>query len=324
VRFALILPASEGLSHLLPGQRGYWIALTAAVVLKPDYAATAQRGLARVFGTGLGVLASGLLVVAVNPTGRVIVPLIAVATWAGYTCFAASYALYSFAVTTTVVLLLAPLGGNELSTVGDRGLDTLVGGALALLAYLVWPTWEHGTLASETDRLLHALARYADSLLLAYVDPARIDPSRIAEAAATSRRARMAMQDSFDRAIAEPARARTDTETASGVLSAARRIVIELHALRATVDDASELVPVPEVDEIRGAIATALDGLASGDAGAVTGLRDKQQALEDDTGSDPNSLHARRRALVAAHLDPLVDSIDTLAHVMTDRARVSA
>jgi hypothetical protein len=107
------------------------------------------------------------------------------------------------------------------------------------------------------------------------------------------------------------------------VLSATRRIVIELHALRATVDDASEHVPVPEVADVRDAITRALDGLASSDAGAVTGLRDLQQALED-TREDPHTLHARRRALVAAHLDPLVDSIDTLAHVVTGRVTVTA
>jgi hypothetical protein len=272
VRLAVILPMAEALSHILPWQRGYWVTLTALVVLKPDYAATVQRGFARVGGTGLGVVLSGLLVVAIHPSSLTLSILIAVMTWAAYTCFAASYAMYSFAVTAIVVLLLEALGSTGLSTVADRGLDTLVGGALALVGYAVWPTWEGGTLTASTDRLLSALASYADVVLSAYVDPASVERSDIDAAATVARRARIAAQASLSRAVAEPRRAGADTDTASGILAAARRIVISLHALRANVDAAE----------------------------------------------DPASLRARRLALVAAHLDPLVDSIDTLAHVMAD------
>jgi hypothetical protein len=103
------------------------------------------------------------------------------------------------------------------------------------------------------------------------------------------------------------------------VLAAARLIVIALHALRATLDDATESVAVPEVSELRDAIATALDDLAAGRHVTIGELRDKQQALESDEPqpSAAVTLHARRRALLAAHLDPLVDSVDTLAHVLS-------
>jgi uncharacterized membrane protein YccC len=316
VRLATVLVLAEVLSHVVPWQRGYWIALTAAVVLKPDYAATAQRGLARVGGTVLGVLAAGLLVVAVHPSGGVIVPLLALSAWAGYASFAASYALYSFTVTTTVVLLLAPLGGNELTAALDRGIDTLVGGALAMLAYALWPTWEGETLTAALSRLLAALASYTEILLSAYVAPADLDGSRIADAAGAARRARMTAQASFDRAVAEPRRAASDTDMAAGVLSAARRIVFELHALRATIDDSSEHIAVPEVAEIRDAVVSALHDLAAHRSPDVSGLRQQQQALEAVTSDDLQSLRSRRRGLVAAHLDPLVDSVDTLAHVM--------
>jgi hypothetical protein len=119
----------------------------------------------------------------------------------------------------------------------------------------------------------------------------------------------------LSRAIAEPPRAGADVDTASGVLAAARRIVISLHALRTTIDDADTHVAVPEVAPMRDAVVSALRGLASHDPSAVTGLRERQQALETDL-EPAGSLQARRRALVAAHLDPLVDSVDTLAHVM--------
>jgi hypothetical protein len=43
-----------------------------------------------------------------------------------------------------------------------------------------------------------------------------------------------------------------------------------------------------------------------------------QEALDADVPGDPNGLHARRLSLLAAHLDPLVDSVDTLAHVSAE------
>jgi uncharacterized membrane protein YccC len=325
---------AEGLSRELPWQRGYWVTLTALVVLKPDYAATVQRGFARVGGTGLGVVLAGLLIVGLHPSGPVLSILMAAMTWMAYATFLASYAIYSFAVTAIVVLLLTPIGGNQLSTVADRGLDTLVGGALALIGYVVWPTWEADNLTQATDRLLAALGTYSEALLSAYVDPALADQAAIRTAANAARRARIAAASSLNRAAAEPARAGADTESAAGVLAAARRIVIALHALRVTLDDTTDLVAVPEVARMRDAVVTALRGLAAHQPSAVNGLRDLQQELEahdshnvdpdpvdpdpvDPDPVDPDSLHARRRALVAAHLDPLVDSVDTLAHVMS-------
>jgi uncharacterized membrane protein YccC len=317
VRLAVVLPLGEGLSHLLPGNRGYWMPLTAVVVLKPDFAATTQRGFARLGGTALGVAVAGLVVVGIKPSGAELTIMIAVTAWAAYSTFAASYALYSFAVTAIVVLLLAPLGGNQLSTVGDRGLDTLAGGALAMLAYLAWPSWERETLAANLAKLLQALASYTDVMLAAYADPKSIDHARIASAAAATARARMAAQASYDRAVAEPSRGRADLDTAVGVLAATRRVAIELHALRATIDDADEHVAVPEVGELRERIVAALQGLAVREAGVTVGLRDLQSALADDDRADLTSLRHRRRALLAAHLDPLVDSVDTVAHVLT-------
>jgi uncharacterized membrane protein YccC len=316
VRLAVILAIAEALGHVLPWQRGYWITLTAVVVLRPDYASTAQRGLARVGGTALGVMVSGLLLSAFHPAGAVLAVLVAIATWAAYTTFAASYALYSFAVTAIVVLLLTPLGGNELTTVADRGLDTIVGGVLAMIGYAAWPSWERETLATSTARLLDALGDYAAVVLRAYADPDAVDRSEVGEAAAAARAARITAQASLDRAVAEPARAGADTAAARGVLAATRRIVMELHALRATLDDASEHVALPEVTDIAAAIAGALHDLAARNPAAVAGLRDLQEHLDTDD-ADPGSLRARRRALLAAHLDPLVDSVDTIAHVLT-------
>jgi uncharacterized membrane protein YccC len=317
VRLAVLLPGAEALSRALPWERGYWVTLTALVVLKPDYAATAQRGVARIVGTGVGVLAAGALVEGLHPNGAALTVLIAAATWASYATFAASYALYSVCITSLVVLLVAPLGPSDLSVVGDRGLDTVIGGALALAGYLAWPTWEGRSLTVAVDELLAALADYAAAVLDRYRDPDGTDPGLMSTAGGAARRARLAAMASLTRAAAEPARGGADVPSASGRLAAARRIVIALHALRATLDDTDEHVAVPEVGPLRDAIVAALRALAAHTPPDVSRLREMQESLDADVTDDPNSLHARRVALLAAHLDPLVDSVDTLAHVST-------
>src|SRR5581483_5146882 len=90
---------------------------------------------------------------------------------------------------------------------------------------------------------------------------------------------------------AEPPRAGADTATARGVLAAARRVVIELHALRATLDDTEEAIAVPEVGAIRTALVEALRGLAAGDASAVTGLRERQRELAGRDGAPAGTAH---------------------------------
>jgi uncharacterized membrane protein YccC len=315
VRLAVMLPLAEEASHLLPGQRGYWVTLTVVVVLKPDYSATVERGLARVLGTGLGVVLAGLLIVAVHPLGALVTVLVALLAWSSYLVFSASYALYSFSLTSLVVMLLSPTGGTSLVVVGDRGLDTLAGGIIAMIGYAAWPTWEGQALDAAVARLIAALADYCDIVLAAYADPGAMDRSAIDRAATAARRARVDATASLDRALAEPSRAGSDTERAAGLLASARRIVISLHALRTTIEDAEEHAPLPEVDDARAALTHALRSLAAGDPAGLDDLREHQERLTDLAGQDPTSLHARRLGVVAAHLDPLVDSINTAAHV---------
>ena len=56
-----------------------------------------------------------------------------------------------------VVVLLSLAGVSPHATVTARAIDTLIGGALALLATLVAPVWERGVLP---DRLGELLAAY--------------------------------------------------------------------------------------------------------------------------------------------------------------------
>jgi uncharacterized membrane protein YccC len=330
LRLGVLLPLADLMSRLLPWQRGYWVPLTTMVVLKPDYAATVQRGAARLLGTGLGVVVGGLLVATTHPSGAGLVTAVALTAWGSYTVFASSYTVYTFVLTALVVLLVSAGDPKPLSAVADRGLDTLIGGALALLGYLAWPTREEATLRATSTRLLNALADYAEFVLSGYVE-GRYDAqlrSRATELARAARRARADAQASLDRALAEPSHLRPETDAAASALAGARRIVITLHALRTTLQDNTEHVPVPEVQPLTRDVVAALRELAAATAEqrppCLPALREAQHTLESLAEAEPLTLHGRRLALVAAHLDPLVDAIDTVGHVLGDRPLAAA
>ncbi len=167
VRLAVVIPLATLISAYLPWQRGYWLPVTALIVLKPDFGATISRGVARTIGTGIGVAAGAAMVAFAHPSGIVLIVLIAACTWLGYTVFAASYAIYAIFLTAFVILLISAGEHSAVVTVENRGFDTLIGGVLAILAYLVWPTWEARTLQEAAADRFEAIRRYLGASWLA-------------------------------------------------------------------------------------------------------------------------------------------------------------
>lgn len=122
------LAAFAGLSH------GYWAALTALLVLKPDHAMTIRRSLDRIGGTAFGVLL-GVLLAGIGSAGRAPLLLAAVVTLClAYTVFTANYFVYCVFLTGFVVLLFDLLGQGAADTAVSRLAATAIGGTIALAA----------------------------------------------------------------------------------------------------------------------------------------------------------------------------------------------
>lgn len=154
--------------------RAYWLPMTVAIVLKPDFAATFTRGLGRLAGTVLGLLLATALVYAVfgQVAGRV--ALVGVLVFAVRSLGPANYGLTVTAITALVVVLTSFAGAAPEATILECGGYTLAGGALALAAYAAWPTWER----TQTPALLANLLDFVDD----------VDTSLQALAAAVRRR----------------------------------------------------------------------------------------------------------------------------------------
>lgn len=119
--------------------RVYWVLLTVVAILQNGHhiRLTALRGIHRILGTILGV---GLfaIVALLNPTGLWLAGLLAVLQFAVEMIVIRNYGL-ALVLITPLALTIAAQGHTEklVDVVRDRVLDTLIGGAIALLVLLL-------------------------------------------------------------------------------------------------------------------------------------------------------------------------------------------
>jgi uncharacterized membrane protein YccC len=315
VRLAATLGIASTLAHVLPLQRPYWVTLTAAIVLRPDFATTFSRGVARLIGTLAGAVVAGVVVALLHPSGIVDLLLALAFAAVGYTVFNANYAVFTMAITGWVVFLLAFGGLPEQSALVDRLEASLLGGTLALAAYAFWPSWEREIVPVRLAELIEAQRKYCALVLQALIAPAGRDPVANHSAPLATWRARSNAEASVDRMLNEPVSPTALTVRAAlGLLAASRRFGLATLTLLARLED-SAAPPVPALqplatalDEGLGAVADALRKRRA----PVTSppLRDLQLAFAEGA-----SANERADALVT-ETDLMVDSANAMADVL--------
>ena len=197
LRLVLCMTIAEIARQLLPIERPYWVLLTVAIVLKPDFGSVFTRAVQRGAGTLLGVLIGSLLLSVLPGDGWVVA---AMAVGAGLLPWArgANFGLFSVFQTPVIILLLdlAVPGGPEL--VGARLVDTLIGCAIVLVAgYLIWPqTWR-----APLDEALRAAALALDDFVGAAFGG---DPTVRRRARRRAYRALTELHTQLQRRLAEP------------------------------------------------------------------------------------------------------------------------
>ncbi len=142
VRASLTLAAAALLYRWWHIPNGYWIPMTAAIVLRPDLHQTLARGLARILGTLVGAALATLVVALSRPGPVALALLIITSAWLCYTLLWANYAAFAICLTAYVVFLLSLAGLPEMFVVAHRSLNTVLGGALAVITHWLFFTWE--------------------------------------------------------------------------------------------------------------------------------------------------------------------------------------
>ncbi|MBJ6761027.1 FUSC family protein [Myxococcaceae bacterium JPH2] len=232
IRLGLTAAVATGLCEWLGLNHGYWVTITVIVILQPYSGLTLQKGLQRLAGTLVGcALAAGLAYTVHHRVGLLVavVCLIAVSVSLRPMNFTAYQVLLAPAL-----VLLAEIQTGDWRLAGVRLLNTLFGGALALVSVrLLWPSPEHQRFPERVARVLRADRDYLRQV--SSPRPSQGDVS-LREARRRVGLALLAAEDSFQRLLGEWHGPPEQLEPAMALLTYARRFGAAVTALAARRD----------------------------------------------------------------------------------------
>ncbi len=249
IRLAVWVAIGDGLGRSIDWQRSYWIPMTIAVVLKPDFTSTFSRGILRLLGTFTGLVVATILfhmlhaglVTEACLTGVFVLAL----RWYG----PANYGIFSASIASIVVLMISMTGIAPREVIVARGLNTAAGGILALLAYAAWPTWERTQVPETLSQMIDATRAYFQLVSRSAQDMG--DSSGLDDARLALRGSRSNAVASVDRMSVEPRTTRAQADSLSSILASSHSVMLAILALEAAF-----------LNEDRGVIPTSFQSFA--------------------------------------------------------------
>lgn len=231
----------------------FWLPLTVAVIVRPEYASVFVRTVNRIGGTVVGALIAAAALVVV-PSGLPTAAAAAVALGFAVASAPKLYGLNVIGVTASALLSASIMRGDEVLP-AVRVMDTLLGAAVAIVfGYLLWPGARRFPSAARLDAALAAVRAYLAEAVKPAADRRRWQTIR-------DDAYRLAHQSTAAclRAIAEPPPV---SSTASELLPSARAledVVDAITAVAAAVDAGRPPTGAPEIE----AALTTLDDAAA-------------------------------------------------------------
>jgi uncharacterized membrane protein YccC len=292
---------------------GFWVPMTTAIVLKPDFAGTLSFGVLRVIGTLLGlILTTGLVHYAFGGVWEQLALLALLSI--GFRMFTTvHYGIGVMMLTGLVVILLSFHGIAPGETMLARGIATAIGSALALLAYAIWPTWEHLRVRPALANMIDSYRVYFDALL---TGDARVRT----DARAVSRSARTNAQASLERLRGEPRLDRSLIALAEAVFANANRFVRAAMALEAVLQPDCVIPERERLLHFGARVSANLDAIANHlrERGAAPAerLRNAERALAAALEGAGDNASRNTAVAIGDACDRITDSIDTLAHLL--------
>jgi uncharacterized membrane protein YccC len=241
LRLAVCVAIGDAIGRGFDWRRSYWIPMTIAIVLKPDFLSTFSRGALRFAGTFFGLVLSTALY-RLLPAGLATDVLFAAVftlllRWLG----PANYGILTMSVSALVVALLAGSGVAPRQVVLLRGLNTAVGGSLAMLAYGLWPTWERTQIGEGLARLLDPYRNYLRAVREAFVSGSKAERGELDRCRQNARVVRSNVEASADRLSVEPGATPEFLRRVAGLLASSHDFIHAVMTFEAAV-----------VDEVRG------------------------------------------------------------------------
>ena len=233
LRLSLTMAVGDALGRDFDWRRSYWIPMTIVLVLKPEFAVTFTRGVLRITGTIFGLLLATALFhfLPIHTATEIILigAFMFLMRWVG----PANYGVFAVLISALVVLLLTVNGVSPKEVILARGINTAIGGILALLAYLAWPTWERSRVGDNVAAVLRAYREYLSAITRSYVSDDAGERFAAERARQNSRTARTNLEASVERLAAEPGTTPGQIQRVNAVLATSHRFAHALMALEA-------------------------------------------------------------------------------------------
>jgi uncharacterized membrane protein YccC len=232
IRFTVTLEVALLLSRAIHERHLYWLPLTVAIVLRADFASTVTRGASRLVGTLAGVILAGGLVSLFHPSSDLFGILSLLSTWFCFAFFQPNYALYSVAITCYVVFSVgsASLNLHHPSAALIRLAATLVGSAISVAAYVLWPAFQGRELREVIGEALEAQIQFGEKMKAWNPN----QPQEVEDARNHARQLRLRSENLFQTAALEPwGISGPDLQTSRDAILRLDENAAELLALRA-------------------------------------------------------------------------------------------
>jgi uncharacterized membrane protein YccC len=324
VRLSAVSALGEAIGLMLPFRHGYWAPLTAVMVMRPDFSQTYARGVARILGTALGAGASTGVILLTGPGQWACATLAVLCICCAYLTTRTGYAALSAFVAGYVVFLLSMDGAPLAATARERIGETLLGGALALAAYAVFPTWQTVRLPDRLADYIQGNGGYAAAAVAAFGDPSA-RRRELREALLAARRSRSELVTASAQAEAEPVRHRglrhSQLSGARSALAALGRTVLLMEAHLPAPDAPSAPGAARFAEVLRTETARAADAVRaeqSPDLGDVRAAYDAWLGTVPEPASDA-AAEADATQLLLLDAGYLVEALEALQEALQGR-----
>jgi uncharacterized membrane protein YccC len=242
LRVGLITAVATWVSTGLGLNHSYWVMITVLTVMQPYTGSTFLKALQRVVGTVLGGILAAAVAAALHDPYAIMV-LVFFTAAISVAIIVVNYGLFTIFVTLTFVLL-AELGSGDWTLARVRIINTLIGGALALVgSWLLWERPEKELFPEQLALALRADCEYLRQWVAAHPSGRKFLDPALSEARRKMGLATINAEASFQRLLAEPRRRAEALEPLMTLLLYTRRFAAAVIALFAAQPD-QETEPV--------------------------------------------------------------------------------
>jgi uncharacterized membrane protein YccC len=313
IRLAVCVAIGDAIGRSINTERHYWLAMTVAVVLKPDFASTISRGVLRLCGTFAGLLVATALFHFLPPSALTQLFLVSAFTFLMRFVGGANYGVFSVAISGLIVFLIAETGVAPAAVVAQRAINTAAGGLFALVAYAAWPTWER---TQVTDVVADMIDRSRDYFRLVMnrlsddSDETLRSLNRVREA---WREDRSKAEASIDRLLSEPGSSQVKLDLLTSILASSHALARSIMGLEAGMAYSMPRPAPPALEKFAHDVEFTLYFISEALRGSSAAAEALPSLREDHRGLLESQRHAEGiEEFVITETDRLTVSLNTL------------